>query len=309
VSTARALAQRPDVIYMNSVASVPLLRYVRLPDRPVLLHVHESEVALAPYVITHRKAVTQLPDRYVVVSETLRDTLVERHGIAADRIVVIPAFIRASDLEPFRLANAGEPLPVVPADGRPLVVGGAGSVHWAKGVELWLLVARELLDRLGEGRVRFVWTGIRDDQEGRRFRAMSHLLGLDGTVEFVPETPEPYGHVAGVDIFALTSWEDSWPRVVLEAMYLERPVVCFAGGGGAPAEVGDAGVVVPGFRPVDMAAAIQRLAASPEERLRLGLLAHARVVEHYTSATAIPQLASEIRALAASRTPLPLSAA
>ena len=52
-------------------------------------------------------------------------------------------------------------------------------------------------------------------------------------VEFIPPTPKPMEHFAGFDIFAMTSWEDPCPLVVLENMGLAKPVVCFAGGAGS----------------------------------------------------------------------------
>ena len=103
-------------------------------------------------------------------------------------------------------------------------------------------------------------------------------MGLDDMVEFIPPTPKPMEHFAGFDIFAMTSWEDPCPLVVLENMGLAKPVVCFAGGGGAPEVVGDTGVIVPEFDPLAMARAIADLAADPPELARLGALARQRVL-------------------------------
>ena len=75
-------------------------------------------------------------------------------------------------------------------------------------------------------------------------------------------------YFARFDIFAMTSWEDPCPRVVLENMGLGKPVVCFAGGGGAPEVVGDTGVIVPEFDSRAMAQAIADLAADPQEWAR-----------------------------------------
>ena len=122
-------------------------------------------------------------------------------------------------------------------------------------------------------------------------------MGLDDMVEFIPPTPKPMEHFAGFDIFAMTSWEDPCPLVVLENMGLAKPVVCFAGGGGAPEVVGDTGVIIPDFDPQAMARAIADLAADPQQRARLGALARQRVLANFTDRVQVPKIRREIRLL------------
>ena len=82
---------------------------------------------------------------------------------------------------------------------------------------------------------------------------MARKLDLADQLELVAQTPQPFAHYARFDALAFTSWEDSFGLVVLENMALGNLVACFAGGGGAPEMVGDAGLVVPDFSPVEMA--------------------------------------------------------
>jgi glycosyltransferase involved in cell wall biosynthesis len=84
-----------------------------------------------------------------------------------------------------------------------------------------------------------------------------------------------------MDIFLMSSWEDPSPVVVLEAMALGRPVVCFQGSGGPPEELADTGVVVEDFSPVAMADAIESLAGAPDRRASLGAAARERVRQHF----------------------------
>jgi glycosyltransferase involved in cell wall biosynthesis len=70
--------------------------------------------------------------------------------------------------------------------------------------------------------------------------------------------------------------------VVLEAMTMGIPVVCFAPTGGPAEEVDGAGVVIPEISPRQMADAIVDLAESAEKRRAFGSAGAERVREHFS---------------------------
>lgn len=280
---------KPDVVYVNSVAGLLAAKRLSLPPAPVLLHVHELDSFLHPMARDAPELLLRLPARYVAVSQAVQDALSGRYGVDPAKVVVVPAFV-----EPFPV-----PAPIPRDDGR-LVVGGAGVMSWVKGVPLWLLMAVALKKRLGPGRVRFVWVGMVENEEGWRFQEMARKLGLtlgvpEDDIALVPFTSRPLDHYAGFDFFALTSWEETASLALLENMLLQNVVLCFAGAGGPPEFVGAAGVVVEAFSPRDMAAAIAALADDPARRATLGEDARRRVLELFTAETQAPRLLDEIR--------------
>ena len=279
---------KPDLVYVNSVAGLLAAKRLNLPTAPVLLHVHELDSFLHPMSRDAPALLLGLPDRYVAVSSAVADALTGRYGVDKEKVVVVPAFVEA-----FPLPDSALPRP----EDTRLVVGGAGVVSWVKGVPLWLLMAAEVKKRLGAGRVRFVWVGMVEDEEGWRFREMARKLHLTGDIELVPFTPRPLDHYAGFDIFALTSWEETASLAALENMLLQKVVVCFAGAGGPPEFVGAAGIIVPEFSPPDMAAAIVALAEDPARRAMLGEAARRRVLDNFTAERQAPRLLAEIRRL------------
>jgi len=279
---------KPDMVYVNSVAGLLAAKRLRLPPAPVLLHVHELDSFLYPFSRDAPELLLGLPDRYVAVSQAVAEALTGRYGVDGGKVVVVPAFVEEIPLPPTRPAAS---------DGR-LVVGGAGVLSWVKGPQLWLLMAAALKKRLGADRVRFVWVGMVENEEGWQFREMARKLGLTADVEMAPFTDRPLDYYAAFDVFAMTSWQDSFPMVVLESMLLQKPVVCFAGSGGAHEEVGDAGVVIAEFSPTAMAEAVVALAADPARRAALGAAARQRVQENFTASKQAPRLWREIEALA-----------
>lgn len=194
------------------------------------------------------------------------------------------------------------PPPAPKPEDAPFVVGGAGKPELRKGITLWLQMAAELIALVGVDRVRFLWVGVRDDIDGELFRVMTRRLGLQSCVELIALTPEPLTYFARFNALAMTSWEDPCPIVVLEAMLLEKPVVCFTGGGGAVEEIGDTGLAIAQFSPQAMAQAIADLMASPERCADMGKRARARVLESFVTAVQAPKIEQQIRLLAGQST-------
>jgi len=281
---------QPDIIYVNTTAALSLAHVIELPSAPLLLHVHELGAQLAAYSDPFRELFLERPERYIAVSDAVRRSLMADYSVPGGKISVIHPAVPTRDYRP------RESLPEH-SDTECLVVGGAGLPAWRKGTSLWVLMAYELRKIMGAGNVRFVWVGAAENQNSSQFRQMAHKLNLDSDVEFVPITPEPLKHFERFHIFAMTSWTDACPLVVLENMMLKKPVVCFAHGGGAPEAVGDAGIVIEDFSPRAMAEAIAQLAESPERMATLGQAAHERVMENFVASVQAPKIRREIYAL------------
>ena len=90
--------------------------------------------------------------------------------------------------------------------------------------------------------------------------------------------------MAVFDIFALTSREDPYPLVVLEAALLQKPMVCFENAGGAQDLIEtDAGIIVPYLSLNAMANAIVSIKENPECRLQMGQIARKKVLQRHAT--------------------------
>ncbi|WP_233464848.1 glycosyltransferase family 4 protein [Paraburkholderia madseniana] len=115
---------------------------------------------------------------------------------------------------------------------RKYVVLGAGSVNYRKGVDLFLQCARQILSKVGEDQCRFVWIG--QGYEPRKDAAYSVYLedqimraGLTGSVEIIDETTEIETAYELSDLFLLSSRLDPLPNVAIDAMFFNKPLLCF----------------------------------------------------------------------------------
>ncbi|WP_062837125.1 glycosyltransferase [Paenibacillus amylolyticus] len=105
------------------------------------------------------------------------------------------------------------------------VVLGVGYADLRKGIDLFCEVATSVNDSNSD--IIFVWVGNCNPD------VMSSIPDrLKENVVFVPATPEVDLYYAGADLYLLTSREDPFPSVVMEAMNVGVPVIGFKDAGG-----------------------------------------------------------------------------
>lgn len=266
IPAALALA-RIDLVHVNTVAALDLVDDVSRRWRaPVLCQVRELEMAIRAHCGLERFArVDRLLAGYVCGTNAVATYLRDRRGIAAARIHRVPPGLPSPspDGVPATRTEIG-----LPSDA--FVVGGAGAMHWWKAPDFFVQVARAARRLAPERPIHFVWVGG-GANEIARLRHDAERSGVAAHVHFLGWQREPHRYFAMFDVFLLTSREDTFPLVCVEAAMLGIPIVCFADAGGAPELVeDDAGFVVPYL---DVAAAAERLVAlavSPGLRQTLG---------------------------------------
>ncbi len=138
------------------------------------------------------------------------------------------------------------------------------------GAELWVVGERLSSDHGLDLETLFAGSGL-----GPRLRRLGYRTD-------VPDL------LAAADIFALPSHFEGLPMSVIEAMLTGLPVVATDIRG--PREQvadGETGLLVPPATVAPLAAALQRLAAAPALRFRMGEAGRVRALSHYTEAAVL----------------------
>jgi glycosyltransferase involved in cell wall biosynthesis len=136
---------------------------------------------------------------------------------------------------------------------------------------------------------------IGDGPERAGLEALADRLGIAGNVRFAGAQPHQatLEAVAGADIFVLASFAEGLPVALMEAMALGVP--CISTQIAAIPELihsGENGLLVPASNVPELAAALARLAADVEYRLRLGMAARRTVESEYNLASNLDRLAA-----------------
>lgn len=162
------------------------------------------------------------------------------------------------------------------------VVGLSARYDPMKDHATFLRAARIVLARFPK--CRFVLLGSQVDGNNHVLKQLVRDNSLEPSVILLGERRDVHRLYASFDIACLSSWTESFPNVVIEAMSVGVPCVV-ADVGDCRAVVGNTGVVVPPRDPVALADGICSLLADGEERLtKLGTKARERVLERFTLA-------------------------
>ncbi len=164
---------------------------------------------------------------------------------------------------------------------------GVGYADLRKGFDLFLQIWRAA--RRTNPHFHFAWIGDIDPHMKGYLETEIETAELTGTFHTLGFRSDVDGWFSAADVFVLSSREDPYPTVALEAMSAGIPTVAFDGTGGIPDTVRehDAGTVVP-LGDVDAAAAAVIVLAKspdrPQERARLADIAAANFsFERYVS--------------------------
>lgn len=293
-----AVLAAADLVYVNTAASIQALTRTGVHPRRVITHVHELEVGLRHYLAPEDyDCMVTVTQRYLVGPEFARQNLIDNHGFDPGRIASVPYFVPRHQDAP---ATGPEPRKALGIDDDTFLVGACGSRDWRKAPDLFAQLAWELRRRDLARPVHFAWVGSPNPSvEHWNAEEDLALLGLEGHLSFVEQQPDPLRWIGAYDVFAMTSRDDTFPLVCLEAGSLAVPVVCFESGG-IPAllEASDGGFAVPYVDVVAMADRVEDLMADDALRRRLGENLRRYVTDHHGIDRCAGMVADEIRRVA-----------
>lgn len=178
------------------------------------------------------------------------------------------------DLQPYAAARARRDatrhaLGIQPGD---VLVGAVGRLEPVKGFTYFIAAARDLAERVPNGRFIVAGQGSLDDALRKQANGLGDRFRFLGLRDDIPDL------MAAMDLLVVPSLNEGMGRVILEAAAAATPVVA-SDVGGIPEVVADdeTGVLVPAQSPEALAEAIERLAAEPERLVRMGEAARRNV--------------------------------
>ncbi|UYZ57456.1 glycosyltransferase family 4 protein [Hymenobacter latericus] len=274
----------PQIIYGNTVVTSEVV--VRLKSElncKSVCHVHELEIAIEDYFGEEKFAKT-LPDIDLIISasDAVTYNLEKKFKLPQGRIKKVYEFVPKEEEQPIvQVVDDVLDSLSIPRDSS--IVIGSGTYEWRKSPDVFVQIANYIKINHEHAMPYFVWVG--GDLESIEWKKLQYDIArfkLEGHVQFIGKRSNALDYIRAADLFLLTSREDPYPLVCLEAATLGKPVLCFDQSGGMPEFVENQnGVVVPYLRFDLMGEAIISLLADPERCKQLGRNARQKVTEEH----------------------------
>jgi glycosyltransferase involved in cell wall biosynthesis len=292
-----------DLIYGNTVAAGREYKWLSKPGIPILTHVHELETSIKHYAGEWIDDVIKYSAHFVAGSRAIADNLIENHGVSTESISlgyasIVPT-IPFSSLGQKEKTKLKKKLGL--AQDKILIFGCGLGMPFRKGADLFIELGR-ILQREGIDNFHLYWIGdfeepYYDQDYGNWSDYLDRLQRskLNSRVTFLGSKENPREYLRVGDMFVLTSREEPFGLVALEAADCELPTICFNNAGVADFVEDGAGFVVPDEDVEAMARKLIELIKDNNLSQALGNRAREKLLTSFTAERTTPKILSICR--------------
>jgi glycosyltransferase involved in cell wall biosynthesis len=298
-----------QLVVANTLSAYWGVHLARRANRPSLFYIHESTTPatfylghMAPATLPLIEETFRIATHVSFLTETTR--VYYRPWLGAGNHSLNPGWIDVAAIDRALAAQSRDgfrrTLGLEPATRLVINVGSVcdrkGQHIFARGVDLLWRQAPELA-----ASCRFLMVGGRDTLFDRDLQALLKQLDRPN-LQIIPATPAPLPYYAAADLFVCSSYEESLPRVIMEAMAARVPILSTAVHGIRDLLVpGTHGWLIPPGHSQALSEGLQHVLTQPELLQAMSLQARARVVAEYDCSHLLPRhtaLAAQVAATA-----------
>jgi glycosyltransferase involved in cell wall biosynthesis len=221
------------VVFSNTVTNGKILKAIAFPRTRVVTYVHELESIISVY---KKKAALSFKysDLLIVPAQAVAQNLIRNHSIPEEKIFYLnyfyPADVFYKGIDS-KITARKKFDGILHFSDENFYVLGMGAATFRKGIDLFVGAASIL--KAANKNVHFVWIGDYDDTHlKQKMENEIEDKNLKNVITFPGRLPHSLNNFPAFDLFVLTSREDSYPLVVLEAALAKIPSVIYAKSGG-----------------------------------------------------------------------------
>ena len=294
-----------DLVLANTLVTFWAVHLAHRAGKSALFYVHESapiprlfSPLVAPELIPVVEEALTLAQRVAFTADASRQVQTARKQ--RDNFRVLPSWLDVAGIQQFRATHEKAALRAKHGFAPDsIVLLNLGTVCERKGQHVFLQAAEllepEFRSRYPNRKIEFVMVGARDDDFLQVMKTKAADAQLQ-TVRFVPETRENYDFIELADILVCTSFEESSPRVLLEAAVFDTPIVTTDVNGIPEMLSGrEAWMLEPGDRYLLAEAIRQALTAHLAGDTTRANLARQKIMSRYDERVSLPQHLALVR--------------
>jgi glycosyltransferase involved in cell wall biosynthesis len=231
-----------NLIFSNTIVNGKQIELLKKASIPILSYIHELEFSICDYKKRGMvEGTLKHSDYFICGSHMVKNNLIYKHDIESSKTSVVNSFAELK----FNSKNVkiAEELKIelsIPSDA--LVVGMMGKLNWRKGADFFVKTA----SKLASNNIFFLWIGANNQNNLAMINYDLQQSDKEIKLKFLPPTPEFSKYYNLIDLFFLSSREDPYPMVFIEAASFGIPIICFENAGGAQEFIDEkVGCVIP----------------------------------------------------------------
>lgn len=263
---------KPVLIFNNTVVNGNIIEKLLPLNIPIISRIPELESVIQFYNVDSNNSFKVLKNstRIIAVSQAVKNNLIQNHHFSPDKIDIVYGTIPQKKTS-LKLNEA-----------KQFTVVSCGTLILRKGLDIFLNVAKKFNEQLAGNNIRFLWIGGNKNSLCYfEIKEDIRKLGLDHIIEITGETDNTEQYYAQAHVFLLTSREDPFPLVMLEAAQMHLPILAFQQSGGAEEFIDSSmGFCVPYLDSDAMANAVIKLYQEPALLKSMGLSAFEKSKEY-----------------------------
>lgn len=218
-------------VLSNTITNGDILPVIRENYKgKIVSYIHELEMAASFFTTPNDvERLLSSTDHFLTPSYAVKNFLIKKFGLNPGNVEILSYYIPGFSGHDKRATKPS-------LEDNNFIVGAAGTPDWRKSPDLFVLVAATVFRKLPDAAIKFIWKGVSAtafQTETERLRFDVRKLHLEEKVLFEPSSGEMSEFYGSLDLFLLTSREDPYPLVVLEAAAASVPAICFIESGGA----------------------------------------------------------------------------
>jgi len=278
---------KPRLVYSNTIINNIEVIIGRVLGSSTMVHVHEGEALMRRHAFMMRIS-SRFTSKYVCVSHYCAKAL---HGITGADSVVVHNGISG--------INRGSPTTRGTTKSK-FVMGIVGGIQPNKGHHVALAAIAKLAFEHGRPTYLRIFGETEDIAYRRRLESLTDQLGIQSYVQFCGASTDRESIYQSIDALLLTSFDESFGRVILEAFVFGKPVIASAVGGVPEIITNEEnGLLFEAGNPEKLASTLRRILDEPNLASRLATNAAKDVQLRFRLEDTILRLRAEIERLLA----------
>ncbi|MBE34301.1 MAG: hypothetical protein CMI16_01855 [Opitutaceae bacterium] len=286
-----------DLVVCNTFTTFWAVRLAKAAKRPVLLYVHESTTPASFYIGRVAPEVVAFADEAFALADAVSFTTISTRNYHLDygrpeKHWLTPGWIDVARIDTWRTEHSRDALRAdFKLQDNELLVTNVGSVCDRKGQHIFARAVDLLCHRYPElaARTKFIMLGGSDTPFDEVLTELLEQIDRPNLTVH-PGTPDYFPYYAAADLFVCSTYEESSPRVILETMACQTPILS-SGVHGVPEQARadlEAILIKPGDT-VALCEGMAHLLLNPEIGRDIAARARARVLAEFEAGVLLPR--------------------